>query len=65
MQTDAQKRAQKKADAKSIQYAVKYRLNDIEEGNRLKTYLEDNNISANSYLKRLIKEDLDNKGYKI
>lgn len=62
MQTDAQKRATKKADAQSIMFAVKYRKNEIEEGKRLKSYLDVTGQSANSYLKKLIKKDLDSKG---
>lgn len=62
MTTEAQKRATKKADAQSIMFAVKYRKNEIEEGKRLKSYLETTGQSANSYLKDLIKKDLDSKG---
>lgn len=35
---------------------------DIEEGKRLKEYLELTGQSGNSYLKELIKKDLDEKG---
>ena len=62
MQTDAQKRATKKADAQSIMFAVKYRKNEIEDGKRLKSYLEITGQSANAYLKELIRKDLDSKG---
>lgn len=62
MTTEAQKRATKKADAQSIMFAVKYRKNEIEEGQRLKSYLELTGQSANAYLKDLIKKDLDSKG---
>lgn len=62
MTTEAQKRATKKADAQSIMFAVKYRKNEIEEGKRRKSYLETTGQSANSYLKDLIKKDLDSKG---
>ena len=34
----------------------------MKEYNRLKKYLEMNNLSVNSYLKDLIKRDLDSKG---
>lgn len=43
-------------------FAVKYRKNEIEEGQRLKDYLSDTGQSANAYLKELIKKDLDSKG---
>ena len=45
-----------------MQFAVSYRLIDLNKGNRLKKYLEMNDLSANSYLKDLIKRDLDSKG---
>lgn len=51
MTTEAQKRATKKADAQSIMFAVKYRKNEIQEGQRLKDYLEITGQSANAYLK--------------
>lgn len=62
MQTEAQKRAQKEANKKSLMFSANYRLNEIEEGKRLKSYLESTGQSANSYLKELIKKDLDSKG---
>ena len=62
MQTEAQKRAQKEANKKSIMFSVNYRLNEIQEGQRLKAYLESTGQSANAYLKELIKKDLDSKG---
>lgn len=62
MQTEAQKRAQKEANKKSLMFSANYRLNDLQEGKRLKVYLESTGQSANSYLKELIKKDLDSKG---
>lgn len=56
------KKAQSKYRAKSINIAVCYRPTDIIEGQRLKQYLESTDQSANSYIKQLIKADLDNKG---
>lgn len=56
------KKAQSKYRAKSINIAVCYRPTDIIEGQRLKQYLESTAQSANSYIKQLIKSDLDNKG---
>ena len=43
------------------QFKVQYSLQDNIEGLRLQQYLEDNNTSANSYIKNLIKMDLDAK----
>ena len=51
MVSEAQKRANKKQDGYRIQFSVNYRLHDLNEGQ-----------SANSYLKELIKKDLDSKG---
>lgn len=62
MSTDAQKKAMKKANEQRILISVTYRKNDIQEGRRLKAYLEITGQSANSYLKELIKKDLDSKG---
>ncbi len=62
MTSEAQKRATKKADAQSVMFAVKYRKNEIQEGQRLKSYLELTGQTANAYLKELIKKDLDSKG---
>lgn len=56
------KKAQDNYRKKSIQFAVSYRPTDIIEGKRLKKYLEETGQSANSYIKKLIKNDLDNKG---
>ena len=62
MVSESRRKAQKKYDDKSMMFAVKYRPTDIEEGKRLKVYLESTGQSANSYLKELIKKDLDSKG---
>lgn len=43
-------------------FAVKYYPTDIEYGQKLKEYLAHTGQSANSYLKELIKADLDSKG---
>lgn len=55
-------KAQKKYREKTINYAVKYYPTDIADGKRLKAYLADTGQSANSYIKALIKADLDSKG---
>lgn len=57
--------AQKKYREKSIQLSVNYRPTDIKEGRRVKAYLEQTGQSANAYIKRLIKDDLDSKGFTI
>lgn len=57
--------AQKKYREKSIQLSVNYRPTDIIEGQRIKAYLEQTGQSANAYIKRLIKDDLDRKGFTI
>lgn len=54
--------AQKKYREKTINFLVKYYPTDIEYGKKLKEYLADTGQSANSYLKELIKADLDEKG---
>lgn len=61
--TDASRQADKKYNRKSITFGIGYRTqNDYKEGMRLKKYLEYNGLSANSYIKGLIKSDLDSKG---
>ena len=62
IRTDASRKADKKYNEKKINFALTYTPTDKEEGLRLKKYLSDNNISANSYIKSLVKGDLDNKG---
>lgn len=54
--------AQKKYREKTINFLVKYYPTDIEYGQKLKEYLAHTKQSANSYLKELIKKDLDSKG---
>ena len=62
MKSDAQKRAQDKYNKKRVVVSTTFRENDMKEYHRLKKYLEMNNLSVNSYLKDLIKRDLDSKG---
>lgn len=60
--SEAEKRAQKKYNEKTITVAASYKPGtDIIEGQRLKQYLESIDQSANSYIKELIKADLDSK----
>lgn len=56
------KKAQSKYRLKTITLAVKYYPTDIADGKRLKQYLTDTGQSANSYIKNLIKADLDSNG---
>lgn len=62
MSTDAQKQAYKRYRAKKINFAISYSPTDKIEGLRLQDYLAQTGQSANSYLKGLIKADLDSKG---
>lgn len=56
------KEVQSNYKKKIIQAKIQYSLNDISDGKRLKQYLADTGQSANSYIKQLIKQDLDSKG---
>lgn len=64
--TEAEKRAQKKYNEKTITISASYKPGtDIKEGQRVKAYLEQSGQKPNSYIKELIKADLDNKGFMI
>lgn len=56
------RKAVKKYSEKTMTFAIKYYPTDIEYGKKLKGYLEATGKSTNSYLKDLIKKDLDSKG---
>ena len=56
------RKAVKKYREKTVSFAVKYSAVDAEQGKRLKAYLADTGQSANTYLKELIRRDLDEKG---
>ena len=58
--TDAQKRATAKRNKKCISFACQYQPAEISEAKRLKYYLASTGQSANAYIKKLIKLDLDN-----
>lgn len=60
--TEPQKRYEKKRAKQCKTYAIKYTPPELIESNRLQTYLATANTSANSYIKALIKSDLDAKG---
>lgn len=62
VRTDASRKADKTYNEKRIPFSFGYTPADIEEGKRLKSYLAQTKQSANSYIKGLIKQDLDNKG---
>ena len=55
----------KKADEnyrkKIDRMAIKYGISELKESDRLRMYLEQTGQSANSYIKTLIKRDLDSK----
>lgn len=57
-------KSQKEYQKKTRQYKVQYGLQD-RDGERVKAYLEQTGQSANSYIKALIKADLDSKGFNV
>ena len=58
--------SQKRYNQNRIQYNIAWKSKtEIEDGKRLKTYLEQTGQSANSYIKNLIKKDLDEKEFMI
>ena len=61
MSSDAQKEAYKRYNKKKTNFAIVYGANEQKEAQRLKDYISTLDISANSYLKELVKRDLDNK----
>ena len=60
--TESQKKYEKKRAKQCKTYAIKYALQEISDSNRLQAYLKHSKQSANSYIKALIKADLDAKG---
>lgn len=59
---ESDRESDKRYNAKRINFSVSFTTADIEEGKRLKEYLELTGKSGNGYLKELIKRDLDEKG---
>ena len=59
--TEAQKRYEKKRSKVCKTYTIKYTPVDMIESDRLQVYLKSVGISANAYLKSLVKKDLDEK----
>lgn len=64
--SEAAKRAQKKYNEKTITIAASYKPGtDLLEGKRVKAYILQSGKTTNSYIKELIKNDLDNKGFNL
>lgn len=66
--TESQKKYEKKRMQDCKTYTTKYRLyldNEKNDQQRLEKYLEQTGLSANSYIKGLIKADLDAKGFNV
>lgn len=64
--TEKDKGYDKTYNSKTIAFSIGYRSeNEIKEGERLKAYLTQTGQSANSYIKGLIKADLDGKGFTV
>ena len=61
--TEAQKQAFRKYNAKCKEVKIRYTEKEMSEYNRLQKFLSENDTSLASYLKNLIKTDLDKKGY--
>lgn len=62
--SDSMLRAINKYNRDSVNLSVSYKRQERNEGLRVKAYLEQTGQSANSYIKELIKNDLDSKGFK-
>ena len=62
MNNESNRKAVKKYAEKTKTYALKYYATDIQESHRLQAYINSTDISVNSYLKELVKRDLDEKG---
>lgn len=61
IRTDASRKADRIYNEKRIPFSIGYTPTDIAEGKRLRAYLRESGQSANSYIKGLIKRDLDSK----
>lgn len=59
------KRSQADYKKKIKQFKVQYNLQDNDEGLRFQKYLEETGQTANSYIKALIKADMDSKGIEL
>ena len=58
------KKADRNYNVNSKVIGLKYTPNQIEDYNRVKQYCTDNNLTLQGYIKKLIQDDLDRKGYK-
>lgn len=54
-------KSQKKYNDKCYRFSIKFVPSEIEEIERFKFYLANTGQTANSYIKKLIKKDLDSK----
>ena len=54
-------KSQKTYNDKCYRFSIKYLPSESEDSDRLKAYLKETGQSANSYIKSLIKKDLDDK----
>lgn len=54
-----------KSNKDSINFAVSYKRPERQEGLRVKAYSHETGQAANSYIKALIKADLDSKGFMV
>lgn len=59
------KKVRLKYQSKLKQFKVQYNLKDNIEGLRVQKYLDQTGQSANSYIKSLLKKDMDEKGIVI
>lgn len=55
-------KSQKTYNSKCHYFSIKYTPVESDQAEKLKAYLKKTGQSANSYIKDLIKRDLDNKG---
>lgn len=60
--TESQKKYEKKRALQCKTYAIKYTPKEKAENDRLQFYLNKSGMSANAYIKELVKKDLDEKG---
>lgn len=60
--TKSQIEYEKKRMKQCASYTVKYTPKEKKESDRIQAYLKSTGISANAYIKSLIKRDLDSKG---
>lgn len=62
--TESQKKYEKKRMQSCKSYTIKYTPKEINESDRLQRYLNSTGLSANAYLKELVRRDLDSKEIK-